>query len=67
MWRRIQQFASEVKKTPQSSNAGEFLFHAELSFVSLNIDSISRTSFKKVNLKRSLIAFLFVFFLHTTC
>jgi hypothetical protein len=50
-----------------SSNVFEFLVHAELTGVSVNMEAISCISSKNVRIKMLLIAHLFVFFLYAIC
>jgi hypothetical protein len=66
LWRPIQQFSSEIKNTPRIFERLRVSFNAELSFVSANMDRILRNSYKKIKLKKLLVALLFLFFLCTT-
>jgi hypothetical protein len=50
----------------ESSSTCEFLFHAELNCMPINIEAILCSWCKKVKVKRVVIARLFVFFLYTT-
>jgi hypothetical protein len=67
LWRRIQQFASEIKNTPGIfERLRVYFFTQSWAVCPFNMKAVSSISCKKVKIKRLLIALLFISLLYAT-